>query len=224
MKGEIQYLYKNIRYKLVTIHGEDYIIDVDHPVGSILFPFLHWMLPQTVYKVNDENIVEKIKIPNLQQKKTSYLSIFGVGVSLLIANLIGPMMDYFNIEMSSLISSLIVSFTFLLVFAFRMYLSKLNKKKLDEVIKLNQMDTCKLWIRPKNIKNLLVCIFYYLFFLIFEFIGIGLFITYGNTMVLLFFTILTCFLLIANLITMQLGNTTVKFKNDKKTVSQRQIR
>ncbi|MRX73991.1 DUF443 family protein [Bacillus lacus] len=49
MKCEVQYT-KTLRY--LKIEGNTYVLDMSQFIWNIVFPFLIWILPQTIYKVD----------------------------------------------------------------------------------------------------------------------------------------------------------------------------
>ncbi|CDQ38555.1 hypothetical protein M948_05025 [Virgibacillus sp. CM-4] len=219
MKCEIQRVNKNIRYRILSINNNDYyLVDMGQSLWKILFPFLFWIFPHTVYKIDDEDMLRNIQAPELKQAKTNYFSILGAGISILLANLLRPLMDYFNIQSSTLVNSIILIVVLIIAFLLRFYISNMNKKNLYKVAKTEQLSTDRLWIRPKSTKYCFQYLFFYLFFLGFTLISFVAFIEYGNVMMLFFATVFLFLLFIGSGMTVIDGNTTVKFKDDKKAV------
>ncbi|MDY0404077.1 DUF443 family protein [Virgibacillus sp. 179-BFC.A HS] len=87
---EIKNMHKNVRYRILIVNDKKYILDMGKSFLKILFPFTFWILPNTVYRIENENDLEQKKAPAAKQTKTSYSSVFGAGISLLLANLLGP--------------------------------------------------------------------------------------------------------------------------------------
>lgn len=69
MKCIVHGVYMNLRYRIVTIDEKDYIVDLGDSIWKILFPFLYWILPNTAYKVNDYELIEKIKAPKVKRNQ-----------------------------------------------------------------------------------------------------------------------------------------------------------
>ena len=46
--------YKNLRYRILVVNNETYILDLGHSIWKILFPFLFWVFRNPVYKVDQE--------------------------------------------------------------------------------------------------------------------------------------------------------------------------
>ena len=57
MKGEIKHLANNERYRMLIIEGKTYIMDIENSFWKIIFPFLFWMILNTVYRVEGAFIV-----------------------------------------------------------------------------------------------------------------------------------------------------------------------
>ena len=88
MNGKVQGVYKNLRYRILIIEEERYILDMGRSFWKILFPFFYWMLPNTAYKVNDHELIEKIKTPEVKQKTTAWDGLLAGGVGVVLANLL----------------------------------------------------------------------------------------------------------------------------------------
>ena len=63
MISEVERPNKNIRYKLVNVEDEYYILDQDRPIWLILFPFVYWFKSHWVYQINQPTY-EKLKQPD----------------------------------------------------------------------------------------------------------------------------------------------------------------
>jgi len=77
MNCKVHGVFKNLRYRILIIDDEQYILDMGHSLWKLLFPFFFWMLPNPVFKVDDLNIVEKLKSPQVKQTKTGHSSVLG---------------------------------------------------------------------------------------------------------------------------------------------------
>ncbi|MRX72695.1 DUF443 family protein [Bacillus lacus] len=68
MKCEVQ-VTKTLRYRLLKIEGQTYILNMSQFIWNIVFPFLIWILPQTIYKVDGEELNRKLNIPAVSKKR-----------------------------------------------------------------------------------------------------------------------------------------------------------
>ncbi|WP_121614585.1 DUF443 family protein [Virgibacillus halodenitrificans] len=191
MNGEIQSLGKNMRYNAIIINEEYYILDKEQRMLIYFIPFLFWVLPNRLYKIGSKEVLEQIKRSN--KPKNGYFSIFVFGFSLLLANLLRPIMQYFNTELTSFITYLLIFLIFVIAILLRFQLRSLNR------INMNKAGETHLAIvRPKSVIYIFKFVFSYLFFLLFLVLFIITFTTTGNMMMLLFSMFLIFALLIIN--------------------------
>lgn len=162
MKANVQFLYKKMRYNLITFNDENYLLDKDSPKWIMFLPFLFWLIPHKAYKMDNPSVIEKL-VHDSSKKSGNMVTILAIGLSFLIANLIRPIMDTFNIDMSTFVSALIVIFSTLLIFIIRILIGRNNQKQLylQAGSELNHVK--QLYIRVKSIKFLIIFLFYYLF-------------------------------------------------------------
>lgn len=215
MKCKVQRVSKNLRYRILTIEGEDYILDMGRSFWKMVFPFFFWIFPNFVYKVNDADIAEQLKAPKVKQKVNYSAVLFGGGVSLLVANLLRPVEDFFNIPSSPYMNIMIVVIVVILVVLFRYFISNINKKNLNEVVELDNLSTDRLWIRPKSFGNFLQVLIDFLLFFGLAVLAFALFIEIGNVIALLCATAFLVVSLVFSGLTVIEGKTTVKFKSAK---------
>ncbi|MTW86059.1 DUF443 family protein [Virgibacillus dakarensis] len=217
MNCKVQGVFRNLRYRILTIDGEEYIMDMGHSFWKIIFPFFFWLLPNPVFKVNDPNIAEKLKSPEVNKVKTGYSSILGGGIGVLLATLLKPIADYFALPDTPLINAIILSI--LVVFELLLFVSLNNKfkKKLRGALNLKDLTKDKLWIRPQSFKHFFQVVVTYLFVLALTFVLFYFSIVDSDIVTLLFAICSLFFLLIIHALTATVGHTTVKFKGEKKT-------
>ncbi|MGY0691195.1 DUF443 family protein [Virgibacillus sp. FSP13] len=114
MNCEVQHLAKNIRYRILIINGEPYILDMERSFWKIVFPFFFWMFPSPVFKTEDKAIVEQLKVPEVEKMGSSFLT-FLAGFAYLIGILLVPLMDYFEIPTSLLVNIILLFLALILV-------------------------------------------------------------------------------------------------------------
>lgn len=215
MNCEVQHLNKNMRYRILIINEEYYILDMERSFWKVIFPFFFWMFPSPVYKVEDRIIIDQLKGPKIGKPdkfRLASLGGFGYGIGVLLV----PAMYYFDTSISFLFSMILLVFSLVLVVILNLFISYKRKKNLYDVVELSTLQRAKLWIHPSSFKHILKVLAGYIWFLalsILFFIG---FIKSQNTM-LLFIASCVCFmLLLAIRATVQEGHTTVKFKRSEK--------
>ena len=164
MIGEVKHLANNERYRLLEANGETYIIDMERSFWKIMIPFLIWVTPNTVFKLDDPEIVQKLKTERMEKiSGSTRVSIIGIsyvgGISLV------PLMDYFNASMSLLISIGLLVFALMLVGLLYLTFHNNRKKELYEIVQLESLPKKKLGIKPGSFKQILVVFLGHLFYL-----------------------------------------------------------
>ncbi|WP_152655071.1 DUF443 family protein [Oceanobacillus sp. CFH 90083] len=215
MYCKAQGVYKNPRYKILTINEQKYILDMGgRSFWKILFPFFYWILPNTAYKVNDFETIEKIKTPEVEQTDTGYLSVLGGLVAIFLANLLRPLANVFNISSSPFINLIIIMIVLSLVLSVFFKINQRGKRRMNRVADIEQYPVKQLWVKPKSYKQFFFIIFTYLFFLGFTVLAYSGFIYTGDVMVLFMGTPILLALLSINLVII-VGDIKVKFKDNK---------
>ncbi|WP_152655069.1 DUF443 family protein [Oceanobacillus sp. CFH 90083] len=217
MNFEVQRLAKNLRYRILIINDEQYILDMERSFWKIIFPFLFWMVPSPIFKVEDQDIVEQLKTSKKEKAESSTIISLG-GFAYAIGILLAPLMGYFEIPSSPLVNILLLMPVLIIVGFIYFSISHKRKKKMENVIKLEALPKYKLWIRPSSMKHFLKFIFAYIFLLGIVLLNFLLYIQSSNIMILIIASGFFFVLLIANRVTVDEGNTTVKFKENKNAV------
>ena len=95
MDCEVQDVKKNMRYKILSINGEHYLLDIRPSFWKNLFPFIFWLLPFRVFRIEDMVVLEKLKSKKIKQKSSMNTVLFAGGAGVLISNLfLDPLVDY----------------------------------------------------------------------------------------------------------------------------------
>ncbi|WP_449354448.1 DUF443 family protein [Virgibacillus natechei] len=216
MNCKVQYLFKNIRYRILIIDGEHYILDMERSFWKIIFPFFMWMFPTLVFKVDDQKTVERLQT---KEKAGSSLVMFIVGISFILGNLLTPLMDYFEIQSSLLVNIMLVFPALILVALIYYSISRMRKQRMYTVVKFDTLPKNELWIRPRSVKQFFKVLYVYIVFFGFVLLSFLLFIQTGNIMALIIASGLLFFALLTSRITVEEGHTKVKFKGDKNAAS-----
>ncbi|MEC5425186.1 DUF443 family protein [Virgibacillus sp. C22-A2] len=212
MNCEVQHLEKNIRYRILIINGEQSILDMERSIWKIVFPFLFWLLPSPVFKVNDPAIVEKLKEPKKEKMGSSMALSLG-GIAYAITILLAPLMDYFEIPSSPLVNTILLILTLLLVGLIYFLISHNRKRKLDGTVEIEELQQIILWLRPRSIKHIIKVSLVYLWFLVLTLVAFYAFIESRKIMLLIFGSIMLFPILLVSRVTVEQGHTTVKFKD-----------
>ncbi|ENH96038.1 hypothetical protein J416_12964 [Gracilibacillus halophilus YIM-C55.5] len=212
MKCEVQRVYKNPRFKILKIDEESYILDMGRSVWKTIFPFLSWLVPYTIYKVDEDEINEKVKHIERDKSKDQGLATLGTGVGIFLATLLRPLSSYFEIQSTMLVNGIIATLMLLIVVLIRIYIGNKYKKKFFEKVTSNLLLKKQIFIKPVTVKHFIKSIFVYCFILLFFIATFVLFITDGNMMLLIIATFFFFTLTVVNAMTILDGQIPVRFK------------
>ncbi|MFS0752066.1 DUF443 domain-containing protein [Oceanobacillus sp. 1P07AA] len=217
MECKVQLLNKNLRYRILEINGEEYVLDFGNSIWKIIFPFLHWVLPNPVYKIDNHEIIEKLKVPQENQPKKISTGTGAVGglIGVSLAGLIRPLANAFHIPSTSLVNLIITIIVVMIALSVFVYMNRRHEKNLTAIVDYTHYPRKKIWIKPPTLKFFFIICFAYLFFMAFTVVPLLGFIETGN-MVVFFGGIVVLFItLMITYMTIPPGNTTVKFKGGK---------
>lgn len=219
MECEVFGVYKNLRYRILTIDNETYILDMGKPKWKVLFPLLNWILPHIVYKVNNQELIKKImnRNPGIESTKSSGEGVIAGLIGVSLANLLRPLANVFNIPSNELINTIIVILITILMLSINFYIIYKLKNNLNHVIDLKKCSKEKLWIRPQSMKHFLYVLFSYILFLVLTIVPLHGFIISGDVLILFAGVVFMFILLMFNVATVIVGETSIKFKRTKKS-------
>lgn len=221
MKCDIQSVVKNPRYRILAINGEHYLLDMWRSFWKIIFPFLFWLLPNTVFKVEDPELVKKLREREVKQqtKLGTAGTLLGGGIAVFLGNLLTPLIERFGVESTIGINISIVAITIILMSFLFFYMTRLSKNRLYKMINMEQLSTSRLWIRPGSIKRFLQVLFQYFFLLSLTVLFFGGFFEMQNIIMLLLAAVCFLLVLISSLLAVTGDQIVVKFKRSKKQLS-----
>ncbi|WP_416150200.1 DUF443 family protein [Salipaludibacillus sp. HK11] len=179
---------------------------------NIVFPFLTWILPHTIYKVDGEEISKKLKVPSGSQKKINISILFTAGIGIFLGNLLTALTDYFYIASTTLVNIIIAASVMLLIILVHSLLSNRNKQIFYRLGAPKILSKERIWIRPMSFKHFVKCLFIYFCFLVFFVASLVLVITISNILAIVFAIFIGFCLSITNVVYLGIGDTTVKFK------------
>ncbi len=205
----------NVRYRVLYIEGESYILDMGgSSLWKVFFPFLYWMLPLSVYKVDDDEAIDAIISPTREQKGVGSQALIAAAISLVLGNMIYPLIDYLDIKIIATTSAMIVFVMFLLILAFYMYSNKLLGRKIGQHIQLEKLPQEKVRVQPESKKYAVQNSLFYLFALAGCVGAIATAIQHPNGF--MFFAALIIFFMTlgVSFTTIRPGETSVRFKSN----------
>lgn len=196
MDGAVEFLIKNRQYRIVYMDGEHYILDVESSVWPIFIPFLFWIMPQKMYKIDTET-VEKLKIPPDQKNKMGSLILIGIGGSAVLSQILKPILD-FTIGTAMLVNALLLIITGAIIIFLRLYTRQYLRNRLRKTVDTDKLESVTIKVRPKYIKQYFIPIFGCLFWCFFLVLMIPGFLKTGDFIPLFVYLVFLPALLIFN--------------------------
>ncbi|MCO4326847.1 DUF443 domain-containing protein [Staphylococcus agnetis] len=160
LTGRIDDVKHNVRYKLLHVNNEFYLIDLQKNILSYVFPMINWF-PKSCYKIDSE-AYEKLLNKGVHKKSNTSMI---MGCIVLFSVLLRPLLKYVYAPISVFvgISMVLVALTLTVIL-------QLFFRKKTEIYKSNLPTTCKLTIIPK-LKHLIYFIIFYVYSILFLSIG-----------------------------------------------------
>lgn len=217
MNCEVQHVTENIRYRILIIDEEPYILDMGRSFWKIIFPFFFWMSPNPVFKIGNQAIMEQLKTPKKGKASSSKL-VFLAGIAYFLGTLLAPLMEYFEVPISPFFSGIALFFALILVAFLHFSINHKRKSKLYNVVEIETLPENKLWIRPGSTKQVFKVLLIYLWLLAIVLFSFLFYFESKNLMVLIISSGILFMVLLTSRITVEEGQTTVKFKDYKRVV------
>ena len=136
MKAKIRRLVKNPRYRMLQIGDSHYLMDFGGQFWKIVFPFFTWIFPNYIYKVKDEETVKQLKAPiKKREKQGSWLPLYA-GIGVIIPNLAGSIVDYFDIHVPFWLNVVLLILSLLSVAILFQTFNQRYGKKLHQIVRV----------------------------------------------------------------------------------------
>jgi len=220
MKCKISGIEKNFRYCMITIEDEKYILDKGNSFWKSLFPPFSWIFTHTVYKVNNEETLEKLEPPNPRelpkQKSTGKLSLWGGAIGVSLGSLIYPYLNTSLFLDNLYINIMAMAIPYLFIVFSYVYIYWRFKKSLQQIIELQNFPTEKICIRPQSMKHMFTITFYFSLFLIVSILMFFSYIKNPNTLPLILGVGAFFFAAVGSFVSITPGDFIAKFKHIEK--------
>ncbi|NJH66259.1 DUF443 family protein [Staphylococcus agnetis] len=160
LTGRIDDVKHNVRYKLLHVNNEYYLIDLQKNILSYVFPMINWF-PKSCYKIDSEAYEKLLNKGVYKKSNTSMI----MGCIVLFSVLLRPLLNYVYAPISVFvgISMVLVALTITIIL-------QLFFRKKTEIFKSNFPSTCKLTIIPK-LKHLICLVIFYLYSILILYAG-----------------------------------------------------
>ncbi|WP_077306448.1 DUF443 family protein [Terribacillus halophilus] len=128
-RGEIRRLKGNLRYRVLIINEEYYLIDIGASPWKVVFPFLFWIFKNPGYKIDKETALQLITNPKVKTGQSAIYGLIGGGISITFSSYLTTITDRLHIDTTIPINTIItIILTTLIILSFLFILIKLKKK------------------------------------------------------------------------------------------------
>src|SRR5699024_4970133 len=215
MIGEVERPNKNIRFKLVNVEDEYYILDQDRPIWLILFPFAYWFKSHIVYQINQATY-EKLKQPD-EKKRSKWEMILPVAfISPFLGRVLASKAERYDHLIPSMVSVILLIVFIIVTIGIRIYVHQKCFKKTDKITGgLEMIPKRKIKIRPKKLSNYLIATLAYVLCLSFSILAGVAIINYNNPPLLLVLVVAGIIFLISNTLFINIGDAKIKYLENK---------
>lgn len=213
MKVNIHEVFRNMRYNFFEVDGVYYILETKPSFWKYLFPFLYWLFPFPVYKVEDEKVIERISIPeNSSVNKSSLMWSIG-GFVVVIPTLLRGKIDNLTLSMPLYIKIITVVITIGIVVLIRLYVTRAKQRDLHNKVDVTQLEKLYVKVKPQSFKHVFQMIFSYVFLMSLMALFYVTYFPMENIFLLLIANVLLFGLTFSSNIVVKEGRTTIKFIN-----------
>ena len=135
MKAIVKIPEKKRMYRIVEIGDKKYLIDPEEYKISYIFPMINWFIPKKAKELTDEELeaLNPQKPMSKEEKKERNKLIWGAaGTSTLFVSTSKGYIDYFDVQSSNILNTLVFLVIVILAISIRMYLSiRMRDKKIN---------------------------------------------------------------------------------------------
>ncbi|PAE17916.1 hypothetical protein CHH91_02265 [Virgibacillus sp. 7505] len=210
MYGEIKRVKGNLRYRILTIDKEYFLIDTGAHLWMRLLPYLFWILRNPGYKIDSQTAFNLISSHKGNPGKGVQYGMIGGGIAISLSGSLLPLVDRTGLGGSLLINLVIavISLTLIVIF-FISFLSN-QKKRLRLVIDYTDLPKEQIRISKPNFKHIIRSSFVYLFSLFLSVLFLSAFVVEGNLFILICGLIMVLIFFMVNGLTIDHGNYYIK--------------
>ena len=210
--GNLEFLFKNVRYKLLRVKDEYYLLDMDRLAWSIVFPFIYWFVPHPVYRI-DEATYEKLKVPGEKRRSIMSAVLFITGVSIPLGRFLGFISDRYLVPIPNVFTMVMFIVFIAISICGRLYVHCSSKRKINNTIRLDTTPKRSIKIRP-TIVGFIKAFYMYFLFLGICLLGGYLYIEFKDFLAGVSFAVLLCVGLLANTAIIPEGSVKVTYLKD----------
>lgn len=147
MNCEVNFLKTNIRYRIIYMADEYYLLDTEKSIWLIFMPVLLWLIPQQVYKI-DAEIAQELRVPTSYTSESKSTVWLGAGGAAVLTPLIQPLLDQ-TIGLTVVVNLLLLMMVTAILISLKLYIRKSLRNKLSRTVDIDRLETKTIRIWPK---------------------------------------------------------------------------
>ncbi|MRX72694.1 DUF443 family protein [Bacillus lacus] len=216
MKCEVQTI-KALRYRMLKIEGQTYILDISQFIWNLVFPFLIWILPQTIYKVDGEDLNRKLNLPEAakSKKKKNVSILFTAGIAIFLGNILTDLTDLFTIPSTVFVNKIIAVILLLVLILFQVLFNIKEKNYLFKKLEPKLLTRERIWLRPMSFKHCIYCLFLNFFSMLFFIGSVMIVLDITNILGIVSFLVMGLVFSFIHMLYVPIGQTTVRFMKNR---------
>lgn len=147
MSCEVNFLKTNIRYRIIHIADEYYLLNTEKSIWLIFMPILLWLMPHKVYKI-DAEIAQELKVPASYTSESKSIVWLGAGGAAVLTPLVQPLLDQ-TIGLTVVVNLLLLMIVTAILISLKLYIRKSLRNKLSRTVDIDRLETKTIRIWPK---------------------------------------------------------------------------
>lgn len=212
MRGEIRRLKGNLRYRVLNINEDYYLIDTGYSPWKAISPFFFWLFSNPGYKLNKETATELITNQKARPGKSAMYGTIGGGIAITFSGFLTSLTDRLHIDSNIPINTIITLLSaVLIILTFGFILRKL-KQNVETTINYTELPKHNIRLYMPKFSHIIGITFASLFSLTMSFAFLVAFIQDNNIFILCMGLVMLLLFLLVGGVAIDHGKYKIKFK------------
>lgn len=147
MNCEVNFLKTNVRYRIIQIADDYYLLDMEKSIWLMFMPVLLWLMPQKIYKI-DADIAKELSVPTSYTSESKGIVWLGAGGAAVLTPLVQPLLDQ-AIGSTIIVNLLLLMIVTTILISLKLYIRKSLLNKVSNTVDIDQLETKTIRIWPK---------------------------------------------------------------------------
>jgi uncharacterized membrane protein (TIGR01218 family) len=212
MRGEIRRVQGNLRYRILSIDKDYFLIDTGNSLWIRLLPYLFWILPNPGYQIDRKTAYDLISSHKGNPRKGVQYGMIGGGIAISLSGSLVPLVDQTKFSDSLLLNIIITIISLTLISLFFLLFVKNQKRRLKEVVDYTKLPKEEIRISRPKFKHIIRSTFAHLFPLSLSVLFFAAFILEGNLFILICGLLMVLIFFMANGLAVDHGSYTINIK------------